>query len=43
MTDGDVLTPGIQYRDIGAAATADSYCYLVTAVNECGETPLRYP
>jgi hypothetical protein len=43
VTDGDLVTPGIQFRDIGGAATGDPYCYLVTAVNECGETPLRYP
>lgn len=39
--DGDPSTPGIQYRDAGAASSASSYFYLVTAVNECGETDLR--
>jgi hypothetical protein len=41
ITDQDPGTPGIQYRDVGAVSTGASYHYLVTAVNECGESPLR--
>lgn len=40
VTDADPGTPGIQYQDVGATS-GDSYYYLVTAVNHCGETPLR--
>ena len=41
VSDEDAATPGIQHWDLGAAGTLDSYFYLVTAVNECGETDLR--
>jgi hypothetical protein len=41
VTDEDPSTPGIQHRDLGAVSDLDSYFYLVTAVNECGETDLR--
>jgi hypothetical protein len=40
VTDGDLGTPGIQWTDIDAIS-GSTYYYLVTAVNECGETPLR--
>jgi hypothetical protein len=39
--DADPSEPGIQYRDTGAASSESNFYYLVTAVNECGETPLR--
>lgn len=39
VTDQDATTPGIQYEDTGAVA-GPSWFYLVTAVNECGETGL---
>jgi hypothetical protein len=41
VVDSDPGTPGIQFRDTGAAAVGPMLCYLVTGVNECGETPLR--
>jgi hypothetical protein len=41
VTDEDPGTEGIQYTDTGAASTSATYFYLVTAVNECGESPLR--
>ncbi len=41
VTDQDSATPGIQWRDTGEAGTADTWYYLVTAVNACGETALR--
>jgi hypothetical protein len=40
VTDEDPGTPGIQFTDIGAGS-GETHYYLVTAVNECGETPLR--
>jgi hypothetical protein len=40
VTDGDLGTPGIQWTDIDGMS-GSSYYYLVTAVNQCGETPLR--
>jgi hypothetical protein len=40
VTDEDPGTPGIQYTDVGAAPAPSGY-YVVTAVNVCGETPLR--
>jgi hypothetical protein len=39
VTDEDLSTSAIQYRDAGAVGSAASYYYLVTAVNDCGETP----
>ncbi len=41
VSDEDPGITGIQYRDIGAVSGASSYHYLITAINECGETPLR--
>ena len=41
VMDGDAGTPGIQYRDTGAVSVGSVLFYLTTAVNECGETPLR--
>lgn len=41
IVDDDPGTPGIQYRDLGAAGDPLTYHYLVTASNVCGETPLR--
>jgi hypothetical protein len=41
VTDEDPGTPGIQDTDTGAASTAESYYYLVTAANSCDESPLR--
>jgi hypothetical protein len=41
VTDQDPVTPGIQYRDVGAFATPNNYYYLITAVNCRGdESPL---
>jgi hypothetical protein len=40
VTDADPTQPGIQYRDTGALGSATSYYYLVSSVNECGETPI---
>ena len=31
-------TPGIQYRDAGAAAGGSALFYLVSAVDDCGES-----
>jgi hypothetical protein len=39
VTDGDPGTPGIQHVDAGAVP-GESFYYLVTARNVCGETPL---
>jgi hypothetical protein len=41
VTDEDGSTPGIQHWDVGALGDTENYFYLVTAVNECGETDLR--
>ncbi len=41
VTDEDAGTAGIQHTDVGAAADGVTWFYLVTAVNVCGETPLR--
>lgn len=42
VTDEDAATPGIQWRDVGAASGGGSSLhYLITARNVCGETPLR--
>jgi len=41
VVDEDFATPGIQYRDVGAVSDGTLLCYLITAVNDCGETPLR--
>jgi hypothetical protein len=41
VSDEDPGTPGIQYRDVGAAIDPSRWFYLVTAENVCGETPLR--
>jgi len=41
VTDEDPATPGIQHTDAGAGADGARWFYLVTAVNVCGETPLR--
>ena len=35
--DDDLMTPGIQYRDVGAIAEGSLY-YLVTGLNPCGES-----
>ncbi len=42
VIDEDPGTPGIQYRDTGAADTPDTYFYLITAVNSCGEESPLY-
>ncbi|UCF66275.1 MAG: CRTAC1 family protein [Acidobacteriota bacterium] len=41
VTDEDPTEPGIQFTDAGAAEGTASYFYLITTLNECGETPLR--
>jgi hypothetical protein len=41
VIDEDPVSSGIQYRDVGAASGGSLLCYLITAVNDCGETPLR--
>ena len=41
VSDAEPGTPGIQYRDLGAVPGTAAYHYLITAVNECGETDLR--
>lgn len=41
VTDAEPGTPGIQYRDPGAVPGTSAFHYLITAVNECGETDLR--
>ena len=41
VTDEDPGTAGIQWTDTGAAADGASWFYLVTAINDCGESPLR--
>ncbi len=39
--DADPGEPGIQWLDLGAASDGQTWFYLVTAENTCGETPLR--
>jgi len=41
VTDGDPATPGVQHRDAGALSAGPRLFYLLTAVNACGESPLR--
>jgi hypothetical protein len=41
VTDEDPGTPGIQHTDAGAVGADVLLCYLITATNECGESPLR--
>ena len=36
--DQDLVTAGIQHRDLGAAAGVSSYYYLVSAINDCAES-----
>lgn len=38
VRDSDLVAPGIQRRDAGAAAGATSYFYLASAVNDCAES-----
>ncbi|MEW5805783.1 MAG: CRTAC1 family protein [Acidobacteriota bacterium] len=40
ITDSDPGTPGIQYRDAGAAVDGASYYYLITTIDGCCESPL---
>jgi hypothetical protein len=40
-TDEDPATEGVQYRDPGGLVSGSTYFYLLTAVNDCGESPLR--
>jgi subtilisin family serine protease len=40
VTDQDILVPGIQFVDSGAAGAGSPLFYLVTAVNACSESPL---
>ncbi len=41
VTDEDPGTGGIQWTDAGAASDGETWFYLVTAVDDCGESPLR--
>jgi len=41
VTDEDPATAGVQYRDAGGLVSGSSHFYLLTAVNDCGESPLR--
>jgi hypothetical protein len=41
VIDEDPASPGIQYRDVGAVSDGTLLCYLITAVNDCCEKPLR--
>ncbi|MBP7148627.1 MAG: CRTAC1 family protein [Acidobacteria bacterium] len=43
VTDQDPGTPGIQWRDAGAAGDGQTWFYLVAAANACGESPLGTP
>jgi hypothetical protein len=36
--DADGAVPGIQYRDVGAASGGSALFYLVSAVDDCGES-----
>jgi hypothetical protein len=40
VSDQDSATPGIQWRDAGAAGPPQGWFYLVVLVNVCGESPL---
>ncbi len=41
VTDEDPSEPGVQWTDAGAASDGATWFYLVTAVDDCGESPLR--
>jgi hypothetical protein len=41
VVDAAPAIPGIQFLDLGAFATTDSYYYKVTAVNDVAESPLN--
>jgi hypothetical protein len=41
VIDADPATSGIQHRDVGAVSAGSLLHYLITAVNDCGESPLE--